>query len=234
MMRAVIVGVCAIALGAGMGCSGGDDGAGETTPGASVTASSGTAVPVDGSPTAALASPGPDDWPEMNPDIRDTIPLEEALSFGEVAWKVPLTPVATDGSFTLSLPSTWAISTAEGQTFFASSYRDDQDRLFAGLTMECLQGVALEQLVVDDRNFIFGTNQGYQVFAPRPAEIGGRRFEEVRWSGGLTGLISDNITFYLQEADCVRRFQFGTYHGLRIKDFRGEIEAILASFETGV
>lgn len=234
MLRMVVAGACALALTLGVACGSDGDDADETPSAARTAAASATAgTPAPGGTTEPLLTPGPDDWPEMNPNINDTVPFEEALTFGEPAWKVPLAPVETDGSFELSLPSSWLPNQAEGQTFLSYGYRDPElNRLFAGLSAECVQGVTFEELVVADRDYIFGVQIAYRVFAPRPAEIGGRLWQEVRWSGGLTGLISDNNTFYFEAPDCIWRFQFGTYHGLRIKDYRQEIEAILTSFET--
>lgn len=237
MLRVVMAGACALALCFGVACGSDEDGGdepptAETTVTQLMTVEAGTPVPPDGTATAVLTTPGPDEWPEMNPNINDTVPLEEALTFAEAAWKAPLAPVETDGSFTLSLPSTWRANQAEGQEFVAYGFRDEAlSRLFAGVTAECVEGKTFDEVLNEDREFIFGTQIAYRVFVPRPFEAAGRQWEEVRWSGGLTGLLSDNDTFYLQESGCIWRLQFGTYHGLRMQDFRGEVEAIVGSFD---
>lgn len=195
---------------------------GSSTPGAA------TVTGVAGSP--APASPGPDQYPDPNPSLTPDIPISQALNHAALAWEGPLTPFsAGDGSFTISVPKNWRSEQKAGQDFLPLAYRDDAG-LFASVHVQCSRGATVPDLIEQDRQNIFGLRIGFSVQLPRPASIAGREYQEVRWTGGFAELITDNITFYFAQGDCVWRLQFSVYHGLRARDYRSQIEEILASF----
>ncbi len=205
-------------------CSSGDGGA-------KPTATSGTSESLTPGATVVLPSPGPDEYPPLNPSITPRVPLSDALSHADTAWQGPLTPfTATDASFTISVPKNWRAEEREGQDFLALVYRDETG-LFAGVHVQCVDGATPDQLIVLDRDQIFALEIGYRVQLPRTTTIGDRTYQEVRWTGGLGGLITDNASFYFAQGTCTWRLQFGSYYGLRIEDHRQDIEAILVSFK---
>jgi hypothetical protein len=209
---------------AGATAASGSPVAGTPTPDASALAPAATGSPV--------ASPGPDDYPPLNPDITPSVPLSAALSHADTAWAGPLTPFpSTDGTFTISVPKNWHAEQREGQDFLALAYRDETD-LFADVHVQCVHGATAEGLIEQDRTGIFALQLAYRVQLPQTTTIAGRAFQEVRWSGGFNDLITDNVSFYIAIADCVWRLQFGVYDGLRIRDYRTDIEAIVASFQS--
>lgn len=208
-------------------CASGDGGT-ERTPTAPPDAS---ASPDSAATTAALPSPGPDEYPPLNPSITPRVPLSEALSHADTAWQGPLTPfTAEDASYTISVPKNWRAEQKEGQDFLALVYRDETG-LFADLHMQCVDGVTPDELIVLDRDQIFALEIGYRVQLPRTTTIGDHTYQEVRWTGGLAGLITDYVSFYFVQGTCTWRLQFGSFQGIRIEDHRQDIDAILASFK---
>lgn len=187
-------------------------------------ASAGTAGPTD------AATPGPDEYPAPNPNITPVVPADTAATHAAIAWRGPLVPVPTDGSFEINIPTNWRAEQREGQQFLALAYRDDVG-LFASLHIQCSHGATLDQLIEQDRNNIFGLELGYRVQVPRPTTIAGLEFQEVRWTGGFAGLATDNINFYLPGNGCTWRLQFSAYHGLIIREHRVDVEAILTTFK---
>ena len=224
----LLIPVALLALGAACG-GGGASRTATARPGSPVaSASAGTAGPVDG--TAVVPSPGPDEYPPPNPNITPVIAADTIATHAAIAWQGPLAPVSTDGSFEISVPKNWRAEQREGQDFLALAYRDDTG-VFASLHIQCSRGATVGQLIEQDRTNIFGLQLGYRVQFPRPATIAGQEFQEVRWTGGFTGLATDNMDFYLPGDGCAWRLQFSAYHGLRIRDHRADIEAILATFK---
>jgi hypothetical protein len=184
-----------------------------------------------GASATAGPSPGADEYPPLNPNITPTVELSTALAHAAIAWEGPLTPFsASDGSLTIDVPKNWHAEQREGQDFLSLAYRDDAG-LFAGVSVQCSRGATVDQLITQDRDNAFGLKIAYNVQLPRATVIAGREYQEVRWTGGFTELLTDNVSFYFPGDGCTWRVQFGVYHGLRTRDYRADIETILTSLK---